>query len=317
MKFSLHVTGLELIINITPELYADLRNYGYSNREIAMEIGIPQSTLSKKISTWFRNGLLLDYYNVYLDKLMYPIEVCILVFNQRISIESVIYKKHPLTVYFSPIPKPTYFIYRRIYFEDHYMNYSFYKNNYKDVYRVILCSVVEKTLIPREEYVNSKIELNYNDDSCINSSYIIDEYDQYLAETLFKYYNPPISVKGSVVISKELTSMMRDSLYRNHYYRHLRNKLVKKRIIVRDLTKLEYSILLVYTNSLSKLIDIIYTLHNREIIGGVDQVNFISTEPVIALIHSWINRDKYWRHEVNHEYFSETRYDIYLIKQII
>lgn len=305
-------------INLTPQLYADLRNSGFSNREIASKLNIPESAVSRKINQWFQQGFLLTYYNVYLDKLLYPIELSVIELNQRVSIDTYLYQIHPLTIYYSPLPKPTYFIYRRKYSEidENYVNRVVQEGVCKKLCRVTIKGVIEKTIEPREEYCYSRITLENTLDN--REELNVDEHDQFLAEMFFKYFNPPVSpIESNSFLIRSIQDLVRTNTYRNHYYRHLYNKLVKKRIVIRDFAKLDYSIIVLYTESLSSFYQVIYSLWSREIIEGIDQVNFISTDPVIAIIHCWISRDKYWSHETTHEVFFNTRYDIHIVKQVM
>lgn len=307
-------------VDATPQLYADLRNSGYTDREIARKIGISSSYLSKIVGLWTEQGVLLKYYNVLLDKLPDSIQICMYTLDQRISISSFLYSMHPLTIYFSPFPRPTYIVYRR-------SGRSSSKSleaidcplscepSSKSLWRLVLSGVVEMAIAPLETYADPKIELLASSGQL---SLDLDEYDQYIAEQFFKYFNPPAPLNYSArALANSISNLLKGYTYKNHYYRHLFNKVIKKRFIVRDISSLDYAVLVLYSSDLNSSLKILSSLYSKELLAGIDQVNFISLDPAIAVAHCWIDRDSVWTSDLVHSHFENSRYEIYQVRQIL
>ncbi len=298
--------------SVNPRTFADLYNRGLSIKEIAKNFKISVSALHRRIDKWFREGYLMYYYNVLLHKMNNPISICILSFNQRIYVLRKIRMLKPITIYYSPLPRPTYLFY----FDGDCLEVErvFSLEHSRGMCKNILCGRIESSLLIFENYTKYNIELLIDSDE----EKLRDDIDEFIVETYFKLFNPPL--EGRIykdIISEIMRRYLGISIYRNHYYRHVYNRAVKKRIIYRQIDRLKYALLTIYAPDLTSVKEMLMELYKMEIIGGVDQVNVISFDPFIAITHSWVDKDKLWVESLTHDHFNNSKYEIYLVKRIL
>jgi len=287
--------------------YADMVNEGYRERDIALKLGVSPSSLSRRINRLFEQGLLHQYYNVLLDKLRSPTWIYVFRMYQRTGFEKCISAPTPSVAYYSPIPSPTYILY--------YIGYPTQPidenalNN--EVCRMEISGVVEKVHIPYENYTLKNIELR----DPVDDAYRVDDYDETISRYMFWYMNPP--EPGRYVfnyLSSMLSEYSTPSSFKNHFYRHVLGKIVYKRLIYREPST--YSIIISYAESKNFLYKLVKKLYSNNILVGVDQVNVVSTEPYVVLIHGWVNVENMWETGNVHEYLKYMTYNIYIVKKI-
>ncbi len=286
--------------------YADLYNKGYKYSEIAAKLGLSKSSLSRRVSLLYERGILYTYYNIYLDKLLSPSWFYILKLYRRVVFNKCIDLPRPTIAYYTPYPRPTYMLY--------YIAYGskpFGRNDINnDVCEIIVESSVEKVLQPTEHY--SVREIFFIED---NNHYEVDDIDEYIARIIYRFSNPPLSIKDIYRFLVEvITKYISYNVFKNHFYRHLYKRIVKKRIIYRETD--QYSVILVYSSSKNDFIKTVKQLYVNGIVNGVDQVNVLSLEPFIAVMHCWVDRNALWNDKIIHEDIKYTRYYIYLVKQV-
>jgi hypothetical protein len=304
--------------------YATLFNSGLKNIEIAEKLGLKASQLSKRVKNLFINGLLIEYYNVFIDKLLKPSWIYIIEQKQRTSISKCFntgnYPK-PTVTYYSPIPRPTYIMYYLSHpgtsLGDEPLPFSII--NVRKC-RVSSYGLINNVVIPYEDYVNNKI---YVLEKAINSndypSERIDYMDEYIAKTFFIASNPPITNHGTldIVLKILMNENISKHVFRNHYYKHLRNTIIYKRILYRPYNR-EYAILeYVSVEPILMFEELINNFLNKGLIVGIDQIHIISYEPLILVAHIWVNPEKLWDPEVLVYETPNTYYNIWLVKQIV
>ena len=293
----------------TASLYADLRNSGLRNIDIAKKLSVSNPTLSRMVSRWFSEGVLYSYYNISLEHLTKPAHVYVFTVDQRIDLKDLRIIRHSTVSYYSPLPRPTYICYciacnEPVYDDRLFMN---------DMFSEMISGIVKKTLFPVEHYTRRSIDF-------IGSSkpVKVDDYDEYIVRVLFKLSNPPLTGQDELrLIHHVITRYMSFTTFKNHYYRHVFNKLVRRRIVFRGFENSVYAIMLIYSNSLNNAEKLLRELYIRGILNGVDQVNVVEVDPTIALAHVWVNEDYLWNENISHEYIGYTKYDIYFVKPII
>ncbi len=304
--------------------YATLFNSGLKNIEIARKLGLKASQLSKRVKNLFMNGLLIEYYNVFVDKLLKPSWIYIIEQKQRTSISNCFNKSNypkPTITYYSPVPRPTYIMY--------YISYSGTSSSDEPLplsminvrkCRVTSYGLINNVIIPYEDYINNKI---YILERAINSNdYLferIDYMDEYIAKTFFIASNPPLTNHGILYIVWKalMNENISKHVFKNHYYKHLRNTIVYKRILYRPYNR-EYAILeYVSVEPVLMFEELINDFLDKGLIVGVDQIHIISYEPLILIAHIWVNSEKLWNPEVLVHEAPNTYYNIWLVKQIV
>lgn len=301
-----HVEG------INPKIFADLYNRGFTINEIAKKFNLSTSSLSRRLDKWLREGCLMYYYNVELHKIDIPISICILAFNQRMDVLRKIRMIKPIAVFYTPIPRSTYIVYFEG--ECHDISKVFLTELQKNSYKIVLCGRIENSPFIFEKYREYDLQLIFD----TGDEYARDDIDRFIMETYFSLFNPPST--GRIYKSLIMEIMRRYvgvNIYRNHYYRHLYNKIIRRRIIYREIDKLEYAILTLYTKNYMGARNILLELYRLNIIGGVDQISVISSDPFIAVSHLWINKDNLWYEKLVHKYFENSKYEIYIVKKIV
>lgn len=286
-------------------LYADYLNRGYKLRDLSEFTKVSPSTLTNRLKKFFSKGLLKVYYNVIFQKLPIKVRFIAVSFNHRQRIDKCIGNKLDLiTGFYTPTPTLTYFI---------YVNQRFGEEIEFNTgrCRVVLDEEICSSLIPIENYVGKKIELHKPDET----RQTMDEQDLEIVREIFHYFNPPPF--GNLSYIKLIKGLNNPSGFRRkkiHFYKHVLNKLVVKRILYREPSS--YSIIIIYSNGLKETTYLLNNLVAKGFLKGVDQVNVISFNPFIAVVHCWINEELLWDTNYVDEWKDHYRYEVYLVKRI-
>ncbi|ADI32292.1 hypothetical protein [Staphylothermus hellenicus] len=302
--------------------YAYLYNKGLKHVEIASVLQIPSSTLSRKIKNYFRNGILLEYYNVFIDKLILDSWIYIIILSQRTKL-SKCFKKNipkPTITYYSPLPRPTYILY--------YLSYKSSRPENPEPISMLdidlsLCRVkvygaIKETIIPRENYINKKINLTHTIRSKNQEVSGIDDIDDYIGRLFYLVSNPPLkNYKLRNLVEEIFSKNSTLHIFRNHYYKRLYKAIIYKRIVYRRYPRVYAIIQTTLSGSLLNLESMLNDMLNKGLLIGVDQVNVISYEPLILILHAWIDPDIVWNNDIVLDYLPNIFYDIYVVKQIL
>lgn len=289
--------------------YLELLDYGLKDKDIAYKMGFSPSSLSRRLNRLYDRGLLRIYFNVFLDRLRSKTWVYMVSFNQRISVDKCmenIRVYRPTTVYYSPIPRPTYILYyvavgREPLREDDL------DREYCDIE---LSGPIENVAQPIEKPGRRDVYFKYSHDIFTTNNIVVDDIDEYISKIFYKVFNPPMIGRRILsVLTEKITHYIPPNVFRYHYYSHLYGKVIRKRIIFREPSI--YSLVILHTTSLEKLEKILSILYEKNILNGIDQVNILSEEPITALVHCWIREDNIWSHNIIHKNISDTRYDVY------
>lgn len=309
--------------DIYAKQYAFLYNKGLKHIEIANKLKIPPSTLSKKIKNYFINGLLLEYYNVFIDKLMLDSWVYIFILNQRTKLSRCFTNRNfpkPTIMYYSPLPRPTYILY--------YLSYKSGRGEEPEpipltcldlrLCRVKVYGSVKETIVPIEDYVNRKISLTSTIRSRHYSVSEIDDVDDYISRLFYIVSNPPLkNYKLRRLVEEIVSKNMTLHVFRNHYYKHINRNIVHRRILYRGYPR-TYAIIQITSSGPLLLVEaVLNDMFDKGLLIGIDQVNIISYEPSILIIHAWVDPDKVWDEKIVFDNVPNIYYDIFIVKHII
>jgi len=295
---------------ITPQLLADLYNRGLTTSKISEVLGIRHQVLSRLASRWFNEGILAEYFNTALHKLRNEISVAAIALNQRLNVLESIKLVKPIAVYFSPLPKPVYIAYFEETCTD--LEEAFLERISHVALNIVHCGKVESSPRVFEEYVNYNLRLEILDDDKV-----IDDIDELIVKIYFQIFNPPpIGYHYRDIVLKSIEQHMKLSTYRNHFYRHVNKKAVWWRVLHRPLAK-RYGILLVHSPSIVEAQSVILKLKEADVIVGVDQVNVISMDPFIGVVHAWVDEERLWSELHNHREIKYAKYELYLVKRLL
>jgi len=290
--------------------YADLYNSGLRASDIAKMLGLSLSGLSRRLKKWFNGGVLYKYYNVLVDVAVnLKTRAYVVSLNQRLPIYECIDMPRPMLMYYSPIPRPTYIAYYMARREE----YPKINDVNTSICRIVVSGDIERVLQPIEHYSERKVEFTLS-----HRSVELDDVDEYIIRFFFSVFNPPVQGSISVNdIANLLARFIPPGVFRNHYYRHVYNRVVKKRILYREPGTSRYCVAIVYGRGIDAVIELLAELYSKRILLGIDQVNFVSSEPAIALVHVWVNLDIIWNHAYSHAKFEHAKYEIYPVKPVI
>lgn len=286
-------------------LYADYLNRGYRLNELSELTGVSPSTLTNRLKKFFNRGLLKLYYNVIFQRLPIGIRFLAVSLSRRQKMDRCIENKIDLiTGFYTPTPTLTYFI---------YVNQT---SSGEIEFNTCECRVlfdenVLSSLIPVENYVEKRIEL-YEPDRALN---YVDDDDLAIVKDILRYYNPPpLGNIDYIKLSKALYSNEEFGRRKMHFYKHVLNKLVVKRVLYREPSS--YSITIIYANGLKETACLLNDLVAKGLIKGVDQVNVISLNPFIAIAHCWVNEVLLWDTNFIEEHKGIYRYEVFVVRRM-
>jgi len=299
--------------SIDPLKLIDLLNNHEKIADVVKELNIPRSTLYNYIRRMIMKGYYTRYYTVYLHRLSEPLTTSIIILSQRVYASSLLRKLKPVTIYYSPYPKPTYIIYSDMDCDE--LEQVLYSSRYADILEIRVCSFIEESLVIREVYSKQSVVLQ-RDQGVYEK--VQDYIDDYIAKIFFKLYNPPLNIYEKTAAIKDIArKYIGINVFRNHFYRHVYNKVVFKRYIYRDTSRYNYTVMYLQCSSLNLAEQLLNKLFNMGILGGIDQANVLSFDPFTAVLHIWIDEENLWDVNMTHEYFNIAKYDFYIVKQVI
>ena len=298
-----------------------LSSMGFSQKEVSSLLGLSQSFLSRKIRRLNEYGYVLEYYNVFLDKLVYPTWIYFIESTQRMPLSKCFIDKNfyaPDLLFFSPINRSTYIAY---YISRKHKDSEESSGPLKlDSIDYTKCRIhydyVKETIIPIEDFVDEKIYI-LNGIRSSNFNVTVDVYDDYIARLFFILTNPPIKYYGLMKLVKRMTiNTFALDVFKNHYYSHVREKIVFKRYLYRKKPR-EYVILRIISTSFNLVEELLNEMFANQLIIGIDQIFVLSYQPVSLVIHCWVDPEKIWDDSIVLEEFSNTYYYIYLVRRIL
>jgi len=295
---------------ITPQVFADLRNQGLSVAKIASKLGVNYRYLNRLANKWFRDGILLEYYNTALHKLEKGVSVAVIAFNQRIPVYNLVKSVEPLSAYYTPIPKPVLILY----FETDCNTFveKLARSSISRFSTIVLCEKLANSMRVREVYSELAVKLELDK----NVNKVNDGFDELIVKTYFQACNPPLQAScNAKAISKYLKQYMKVSTFKNHFYRHVREVAVWKRVLYRPINR-EYGILLLQAPCTETGESLISKLAELGLIVGVDAVNMLSADPFIAILHVWFDPDKVWDPGLTHNKAEYAKYELYVVEKI-
>ncbi len=301
--------------------YSLLSSMGFSQKEVSSLLGLPQSLLSRKIRRLNEHGYVLEYYNVFLDKLVYPTWIYFIESTQRTPLSKCFMDKNfyaPDLLFFSPICRSTYIAY--------YISRK-YKDSEESSGPIRLDSIdytkcrihydyIKETIIPIEDFIDKRIYV-LNGIRSSNFNVTADVYDDYIARLFFILTNPPMKYYGLMKLVERITiNTFALDVFKNHYYSHVREKIVFKRYLYRKKPR-EYAILRIISTSFTLVEELLNEMFANQLIIGIDQIFVLSYQPVSLVIHCWVDPEKIWDNSIVLEEFSNTYYYIYLVRRIL
>jgi len=298
---------------IDPLKLIDLLNNYEKIADVVKEMNIPRSTLYNYIRRMILKGYYIKYYSAYLHRISEPLIASIITLNQRIYATSFLKKLKPVTIYYTPYPKPTYIIYSDMDCDG--LEQILYSSRYADILEIKVCSIIEESLIIREVYSKRSVILQ-RDQSVYEKTQ--DYIDDFITKIFFKLFNPPLNIDEKRMIIKNIARRnIGVNVFRNHFYRHVYNKTVFKRYIYRDINRYRYAVMFIQSSNLNVVEQLLNRLIDLKILGGVDHANVLSFDPFTAVFHIWVDDDSLWDDSVIHEYFNLVKYDFYIVKQVV
>jgi len=295
---------------ITPQVFADLRNQGLSVAGIAGKLGVNYRYLNRLANKWFRDGILLEYYNTALHKLENGVSVAVIAFNQRIPVYSLVKSVEPLSAYYTPLPKPVLILYFEA--ECNALIEKLARSTISRFTTIALCEKLVNSMIVHEVY--SKLSIKLELDRSVGR--VSDSFDELIVKTYFQACNPPIQAScNAKAVLEYLKQYMKASTFKNHFYRHVREVAIWKRVLYRPINR-DYGILLLQAPCIETGESLISKLAELGLIVGVDIVNMLSTDPFIAILHVWFDPDKVWDPGLFHNEAEYAKYELYVVEKI-
>lgn len=283
-------------------------NSGERLIDISRQLGITPSTLSRRVRELFYKGIIREYYNIALEKLLAPSWVCVIKAKQRISFEKCFSSKIvPDVIFWSPYPRPTYILY--------FLSRRDDPIDYKTITPLCELTVhgrIVRTIVPEEKPISGTIEIAGDK----QFRKVNDDIDETILKFMFRYINPPRV--GNIKLHKkilELSYMFPLASIKYHYYNHIYGKAVIKRMIYRPFGR--YAVMFVVSDGAEVLYGLIRELSMNGLLVGVDQIFILSTIPVVAILHVWINEDKAWDPDNYHRFLGHIYYEIMPVEKIM
>ncbi len=283
-------------------------NSGEKITDISKQLGLSPSTLSRRIKELFYTGIIREYYNIALEKLLAPSWIYIIKTKQRISLNKCFYSRIvPDIVFWSPYPRPTYVLY--------FLSRKNDPIDYKAITpfcELVVQGKIAKTIIPEEKPISGTIEIRENN----QFQEVNDDVDELILKFIFKYVNPPRI--GEVKLHKkilDLSYMIPPASIKYHYYNHVYKKAIVKRLIYRPYGR--YAIMFVVSEGTEILHGLIRVLTANGLLVGVDQIFVLSTIPAVAVLHVWINEEKAWDPDNHHKFLGHVYYEIIPMEKIM
>lgn len=286
-------------------LFADYINRGYRLRDLSEFLNVSSSTLTNRLKKLFNNSLLKTHYNVFFQKLPFKVRFIAVSLNQRQSIDKCIKNELDLiTGYYTPLPTLTYFIYV-VQRDDEEIEFNTSKC------KVLLDENIHASLMPIENFIERRVDLRKPDETF----HPVDEIDLQIVKEIFQYFNPPpIGNINYIKLCRTIENEVEFKRKKNHFYKHVLNKLAVKRILYREPSR--YSITLIYSSSLKEAVFLLNELFNKGFLNGIDQVNVISLNPNILVMHGWVNEELLWQPNYLHEQNGYFKYEVHLVKRM-
>ena len=283
-------------------------NSGEKNTEISKQLGLSPSTLSRRIKELLHKGIIREYYNIALEKLLAPSWVYIIKTKQRISFKKCFSSKIvPDVIFWSPYPRPIYILY--------FLSRKDDPIDYKTITPFCELTVhgrIARTIVPEEKPISGTIEIAGNQ----QFKEVYDDIDEIILKFIFRYINPPRI--GEIKLHKkilELSYMLPPTSIKYHYYNHIYKKAVIKRLIYRPFGR--YAIMFVVSEGTAILHGLIQELSTNGLLIGVDQIFVLSTIPTVAILHVWINEEKAWDPDNHHKFLGHVYYEIIPAEKIM
>jgi hypothetical protein len=289
-------------------LYKTLEEVSYlsiraeSLKEISRIVGVPYDKLAKIVRRGIRSGLLQEYYHAGIHK---PgrIEFHVIGMSQKIPQRLCLSGLQPKIVYSSFTSKPVLLVYK--------VAGEVGESRYEYICKSLFRGLIRDVIIPVEK--NGSLEfIRFDEIVGENSPINLDFIDEITLLTIFKSYNPPSNPLGLAELYRLVGLGVSYGSFINHYYRHIRGKLVKRRLVLRR--EGSYAILIASSPNISVLRDLINELVKIRVVTGVDQLNLVDYSPVIAVAHVWVNPQHLYSINVNHDVFNFASYEFYLVR---
>ncbi|MEM4488232.1 MAG: hypothetical protein QXK88_05490 [Desulfurococcaceae archaeon] len=294
------------MVNKLPQAWkiAALLNRGYNLAEVCKFLGMRSaSKLSSTISRLIRTGVMSKHVVVPLEALKHPVSIAILEKYQKTN--KPCFKRAPRTIL-------QYYAFSGGSTEIYYLleNCALVEDLFDPaVCRLEICEQVVNTLTPLENPDEAKLRLVPIGNLLKHCAGTLDDLDQDLLLDVFRLFNPPIErVKNNKSLILLLEQRLGTKGARYHYYKHIK-KCVVQHYALRGMG--DFILLLVYSASAKELEDLLNTLVENELVNGVWQVTCLTNEPIIALIHSWGQVEKFVDPDYVHEYIKNTNYTVY------
>lgn len=100
--------------------------------------------------------------------------------------------------------------------------------------RVKVYGAIKETIIPRENYINKKINLTHTIRSKNQEVSGIDDIDDYIGRLFYLVSNPPLkNYKLRNLVEEIFSKNSTLHIFRNHYYKRLYKAIIYKRIVYR------------------------------------------------------------------------------------
>lgn len=267
------------------------------------------SQLSRRLSRAIERGVIVKYLNVLIDHLATPVSILIYELRQKTRDLQCFYEKPPVVVsYYSYIGRPVVLSYVKGDYGEAIVEFSTIR-----ACRLILHERVKKVLIPLMDPESSTIRLLDSKDVA-RSKVHTDEVDSEIALELFRVFNPsPIGNWRVKELAERLESStgLKDAFY--HLTRHV-HALTRRKYIYRDSGV--YALILASADTPSTLTALLAQLASARIILDLEQVNAVSTEPFLGVIHAWISLEALYDSKRGHDPVEKASYYIYPVIEV-
>ncbi|WP_440059862.1 hypothetical protein ACSU1N_01480 [Thermogladius sp. 4427co] len=289
------------IVETLSNISVELRNI----REACNRLGIPYHRLARIINHAMEQGVLYEYYNTGLHRIK-QVEFYIVTMSQKTLPKLCLNTLGPSIVYYSFTSRPLFLVY--------VFNKSIGEGLVLDGFRKRVCKTllqgtVKNVLVPLKK--NGFLEL-VEFDSLVEGNSVIDPVDEAILYTIFRQYNPATKSLKTRELYEYTGLGISYPSFLNHYYRHVRNKLIRKRLVFKQSGS--YAIMIVSGPNIPVLRDLLTELLNLKILTSIDQVNLLESSPTIAVVHAWVNPFNLYSTHIYHEIYNFTSYEIFLVQ---
>ncbi|MEM1634912.1 MAG: helix-turn-helix domain-containing protein [Thermosphaera sp.] len=283
----------------------ELYNEGASLKEVSKKLGLKPSHISHLISKGFENEVLFKYYNILMKPLGSRRPTFLMIeMTQKAEVSACIdNKRRILSIYYSFSRKPLLVMYilERAPIPEEVLEIN------TQICNIVFSGTVEDVIIPLENYTERRIDFKLIDESQLVPPK--DSIDELIIFEMYNLFNPPL--QGNVRVTDILAHISKKYMLKNilfHYYNHVKD-LTYPRLIYR--TGGVYSLARIVSPTISLMSRLVNTLFKNGLLVGVDQINLLSKQPAIAVLHGWFDPFKLNDPRVHHETIESSTYEIY------